>query len=162
MRKTGFDVTFNGDFEGVIRACAAREPTWITEELIEVYVDLHRAGKAHSVEVRVDERLAGGVYGVHLGAAFFAESMFHTVTDMSKVALANLVARLGQGGFQLLEVQYLTPHLASLGAIEIPHEEYLIRLQKALTGSSAFCSLNHLSARKRKAAFLFEPEPHGS
>jgi leucyl/phenylalanyl-tRNA--protein transferase len=133
MRAASFDVTFDRDFECVMRACAAREPTWITEDLIEVYVALYRAGKAHSVEVRVNGQLAGGVYGVHLGAAFFAESMFHSVTDMSKVALASLVARLRERAFQLLEVQYLTPHLASLGAIEIPHEEYLIRLQKALS-----------------------------
>ncbi len=135
MRAAGFDVTFDRDFESVMRACADREPTWITEDLIEVYVALYRAGKAHSVEVRVDGQLAGGVYGVHLGAAFFAESMFHSVTDMSKVALANLVARLRERRFQLLEVQYLTPHLASLGAIEISNEEYLVRLREALSQS---------------------------
>jgi leucyl/phenylalanyl-tRNA---protein transferase len=132
MRTARFEITFDRDFEGVMRACAAREPTWITEDLIEVYVALHRAGKAHSVEVRVDREVAGGVYGVQLGAAFFAESMFHSVTDMSKVALASLVARLRERNFQLLEVQYLTPHLASLGAIEIPHDEYLVRLRQAL------------------------------
>ncbi len=138
LRGAGFQVTFNRNFEGVMRACADRKPTWITEELIGVYVALHRSGKAHSVEVWVDGLLAGGVYGVHLGAAFFAESMFHRVTDMSKVALARLTAHLRDREFRLLEVQYLTPHLASLGAIEIPHKEYMERLKKALSAAAQF------------------------
>jgi len=93
---------------------------------------LHALGKAHSVEVWVDGRLAGGVYGVHLGGAFFAESKFHRVTDMSKVALAHLVERLGERGFVLLEVQYLTSHLAQFGVVEVPHREYMRQLKLAL------------------------------
>jgi leucyl/phenylalanyl-tRNA--protein transferase len=138
MRGTGYQVTFNREFENVMRACAERKPTWITEELIGVYVALHRAGKAHSVEVWVKGHLSGGVYGVHLGAAFFAESMFHRVTDMSKIALARLTAHLRECDFHLLEVQYLTSHLASLGAVEIPHKEYMTRLQDALAASAEF------------------------
>jgi leucyl/phenylalanyl-tRNA--protein transferase len=139
LRRGGFEVTHDRDFEAVMRACASgRDSTWITEEFIRVYGDLHREGKAHSVEVWADSRLAGGVYGLHLGGAFFAESMFHRATDMSKVALHALVARLGERGFALLEVQYLTPHLASLGAVEIPLEEYRRRLARALAMECAF------------------------
>jgi len=125
-------VTFDRDFAGVIASCAERKPTWISEEFFTVYGALHRAGKAHSVEVWVDGALAGGVYGVCLGAAFFAESKFHRVTDMSKVALAHLVWRLRERGFMLLEVQYRTEHLAQFGVVEIPHKEYLGRLRAAL------------------------------
>ena len=94
--------------------------------------ELHAQGKAHSVEVWVNGALAGGVYGVHLGGAFFAESKFHRVTDMSKVALTNLVWRLREHGFALLEVQYLTEHLAQFGVVEIPNREYMGRLRLAL------------------------------
>src|SRR5437763_12639728 len=113
-------------------ACAARKPTWINDEFLNVYTDLHRAGKAHSVEVWVDGALAGGIYGVSLGGAFFAESKFHHVTDMSKVALAHLVWRLQERKFALLEVQYLTEHLAQFGVGEISHREYMARLRIAL------------------------------
>ena len=132
MRRGGFEVTFDRDFAGVMAACAERRPTWISDEFREVYGELHRAGKAHSVEVWVDGRLAGGVYGVHLGGAFFAESKFHRVTDMSKVALTHLVWRLRQRGFALLEVQYLTEHLAQFGVVEISNKEYTGRLGLAL------------------------------
>jgi len=132
LRRGGFEVTFDRDFAGVMAACAERKPTWISDEFREVYGELHRAGKAHSVEVWVDGRLAGGVYGVHLGGAFFAESKFHRVTDMSKVALTHLVWRLRQRGFALLEVQYLTEHLAQFGVVEIPNKEYAGRLGLAL------------------------------
>jgi len=132
IRRGGFEVTFDRDFAGVMAACAARKSTWISGEFREVYGELHRTGKAHSVEVWVDGRLAGGVYGVHLGGAFFAESKFHCVTDMSKVALTHLVWRLRERGFALLEVQYLTEHLAQFGVVEIPNKEYLGRLRLAL------------------------------
>jgi leucyl/phenylalanyl-tRNA--protein transferase len=132
LRHGGFEVTFDQDFAGVMAACAERKPTWISDEFQEVYGELHRAGKAHSVEVWVDERLAGGVYGVHLGGAFFAESKFHRVTDMSKVALTHLVWRLRGRGFALLEVQYLTEHLSQFGVVEIPSKEYTARLRMAL------------------------------
>jgi leucyl/phenylalanyl-tRNA--protein transferase len=132
LRRSGFEVTFDRDFAGVMAACAERKPTWISDEFHAVYGELHRAGKAHSVEVWVEGGLAGGVYGVHLGGAFFAESKFHRVTDMSKVALTHLVWRLRERGFALLEVQYLTEHLAQFGVIEIPNKEYIGRLRLAL------------------------------
>ncbi len=135
MRK--FDVTFDTAFEAVMRACASRgdgepEETWITEDIIRVYSQLHREGHAHSVEVWVDGTLAGGTYGIHLGGAFFAESKFHSVRDMSKVALASLVARLNESGFQLLDVQYWTRHLSQFGVIEIDRNAYYWRLREAL------------------------------
>jgi leucyl/phenylalanyl-tRNA---protein transferase len=132
LAKNVFAATFDQDFTAVMRGCAQRQPTWITPEFVAAYSHLHRLGKAHSVEVWRGAQLAGGVYGVHLGGAFFAESMFHTVTDASKIALAKLVERLRERGFALLECQWLTPHLASLGAVEIPHKEYLRRLDAAL------------------------------
>jgi leucyl/phenylalanyl-tRNA--protein transferase len=133
LRQARFEVRFDTDFVGVMRGCADREDgTWISEEFIEVYGALHRMGKAHSVEVMLDGDLVGGTYGVTLGGAFMAESMFHRATDASKVALAALVERLNARGYILLDVQYLTPHLESLGAIEIPHRLYNDRLRRAL------------------------------
>jgi len=127
-----FAVTYDQAFTEVMRGCAGRKPTWINAAFIRGYNAMHGLGKAHSVEVWREGRLAGGTYGVHLGGAFFAESMFHTVTDASKVALAKLVERLNERGFALLEVQYLTSHLARFGVVEIPHEEYMGRLEAAL------------------------------
>jgi leucyl/phenylalanyl-tRNA---protein transferase len=133
IRQGRFEVRYDTDFVGVMRACGDREEgTWISEEFIEVYGALHRIGKAHSVEVLLDGELVGGTYGVALGGAFMAESMFHRVTDASKVALAALVERLNAHGYALLDVQYLTPHLASLGAVEIPHRMYYDLLRRAL------------------------------
>jgi leucyl/phenylalanyl-tRNA--protein transferase len=132
LRRGKFEVTFDRDFGGVMNACAEREPTWISQEFKNVYGELHAQGKAHSVEVWVNGALAGGVYGMHLGGAFFAESKFHRVTDMSKVALAHLVARLRERGFALLEVQYLTEHLAQFGVVEVSDREYMRRLGPAL------------------------------
>ncbi len=133
IRQGRFEVSFDRDFEGVMRACADREEgTWISEEFIAVYGALHRVGKTHSVEVWRNGRLVGGTYGVALGGAFMGESMFHRETDASKVALAALVERLNARGYALLDVQYLTPHLQSLGAVEIPHRVYYDRLRRAL------------------------------
>ena len=132
LRRGGFEVTFDRDFAAVMAACAERPSTWISREFMEVYGVLHQQRKAHSVEVWVEGRLAGGTYGVHLGGAFFAESKFHRVTDMSKIALTNLVWRLKERGFALLEVQYLTGHLAQFGAVEVSHKEYVRRLEEAL------------------------------
>jgi leucyl/phenylalanyl-tRNA--protein transferase len=132
LRKGLFDVTYDQDFAGVMRGCGNREPTWITPEFMRAYGELHRLGKAHSVEVWQEGRLVGGTYGVHLGGAFFAESKFHTVTDASKVALARLVERLRERGFALLEVQWVTPHLTQFGAVEILDREYIRRLKAAL------------------------------
>ena len=132
LRRGTFRVTFDADFVGVVQGCADREETWISEPIAALYAELHRMGHAHSVEVWEDERLVGGVYGVVLGAAFFGESMFSRRTDASKVALAHLVERLRAGGFALFDTQFLTPHLTSLGAIEISRLEYRHRLAKAL------------------------------
>ena len=138
LRRGGFTVTFDQDFRGVMEACAQRKSTWISGEFLEIYGELHRSGKAHSVEVWVEGALAGGVYGLCLGGAFFAESKFHRVTGMSKVALAHLVARLREREFALLEVQYLTEHLAQFGAVEISHKEYMARLRAALKLQCSF------------------------
>lgn len=135
LRQGRFRVTFNQAFAAVMDACADRGPgedTWINDDIRAAYQELHARGKAHSVEIWVDDALAGGLYGVHLGGAFFAESKFHRVRDMSKVALAQLVFRLRERGFALLEVQYLTEHLRQFGTVTIPHREYLRRLEAAL------------------------------
>ncbi len=132
LKLARFEVSFDRDFAGVMDACGDREETWITPKIKQLYQQMFREGNAHSVEVWVDGKLAGGTYGGHLGGAFFAESKFHRVTDMSKVALASLVRHLRERGFALLEVQYLTEHLSQFGTIEIPHREYLKRLEAAL------------------------------
>lgn len=134
----GFAVTADTDFAGVVTACASRPETWINAGIFRLYAELHRMGHAHSVEVRRDGRLVGGVYGVVLGAAFFGESMFSTETDASKVALAWLMHRLRAGGFTLFDTQFLTPHLASLGAVEIPRADYRRRLAQALHRTARF------------------------
>jgi len=133
IRRGRFEIRVDSDFEGVMRGCADRpEGSWINDRFVEVYGALHRAGKAHSVEAWREGRLVGGTYGVALGGAFMAESMFHRETDASKVALAALVQRLRERNFTLLDVQYVTPHLESLGAIEISRREYERRLARAL------------------------------
>lgn len=140
VRQARFEVTVDREFEGVMRACAERpdDGTWISADILETYVTLHRLGIAHSVEVRRDGRLVGGLYGVHLGGAFFGESMFHRETDASKVALVSLVDRLRRRGFTLLDTQWVTPHLAQFGATEIPRVEYLKRLRQALKRECVF------------------------
>jgi leucyl/phenylalanyl-tRNA--protein transferase len=133
IKRATFEIRLDSDFEGVMRNCADRpEGTWISERFVEVYAALHRAGKAHSVEAWREGRLVGGVYGLALGGAFMAESMFHRETDASKVALAALCSRLRDRGFVLLDVQYVTPHLESLGAVEITRGDYERRLAEAL------------------------------
>ena len=134
LRRGAFEVHVNRGFEAVMRACAeAREDgTWISEAIIESYVALHHLGLAHSIETWRDGQLVGGLYGVQLGGAFFGESMFHRVTDASKVALVALVERLVARRFALLDIQWTTPHLAQFGAIEIPRRAYLARLEGAL------------------------------
>jgi len=138
IRRGGYTVTINRDFAGVMTACADHDDTWISAEFIEVFTALHHRGQAHSLEVRVDGLLAGGVYGVHFGAAFFAESMFHRVTDMSKVALVSLAERLVARGFRLLDVQYQSDHLTRFGVVEIPNREYQRLLTRALETSAEF------------------------
>jgi len=138
LKKQQFQVTFNRDFQAVMRGCADRDSTWITADIYRTYYTLHQQGRAHSVEVWVDDELAGGVYGVHIGGAFFAESKFHRVTDMSKVALVHLVWRLRERGFRLLEVQYLTEHLSQFGVREVSDREYQVRLADALAVECTF------------------------
>ena len=132
LRRGGFTITADRAFPEVIRACASRPGVWITPKLLAVYEEMHRRGKAHSLEVWAGGRLAGGIFGVHLGGAFFAESKFHRVTDMSKVALVTLLERLRGAGFALFDVQYWTPHLAQFGAVEIARQHYEARLRTAL------------------------------
>jgi leucyl/phenylalanyl-tRNA--protein transferase len=139
MRRTDYGIRFNTDFVGVMRGCADRyDGTWISEEFIEVYSALHSMGVAHCVETWMDGKLVGGAYGIAIGGAFMAESMFHYRTDASKLALAALVDRLRTRGFTLLDTQYLTSHLESLGAVEIPHRVYYEHLRRALRQNCSF------------------------
>jgi len=133
VRQSRFDVRIDTAFEAVMRACATRDDTWISEDILRSYVALHGLGFAHAVETWQDDRLVGGLYGVAIGGAFFGESMFHTVTDASKVALVSLVERLQTRGYALLDTQWVTPHLAQFGGTEIPRADYLDRLATALT-----------------------------
>jgi leucyl/phenylalanyl-tRNA--protein transferase len=132
LKKRIFEVRINTAFEQVMRCCAEREETWISEEIVASYIGLHHFGHAHSVETWQEGALVGGLYGVAIGGAFFGESMFSKVREASKVALALLVERMRERRFELLDTQYLTPHLASLGAVEISREEYLRLLTRAL------------------------------
>lgn len=136
VRSDRFRVTSDICFVDVMKACAApapdRDQSWINDEILRLYTALHASGHAHSIECWRDDRLVGGLYGVSLGAAFFGESMFSRERDASKVALVHLVARLIEGGYELLDTQFITSHLAQFGTIEIPRTEYLRRLDKAL------------------------------
>jgi leucyl/phenylalanyl-tRNA---protein transferase len=132
LKKRPFEVRFDSAFEQVMRECARRDETWINEEIIESYVNLHERGCAHSVECWQNDMLAGGLYGVAIGGAFFGESMFHIVTDASKVALCALVQRLRSQGFTLLDTQWITPHLRTFGAFEVPRAIYLQLLGASL------------------------------
>ncbi len=138
LKKAVFEIRINTAFEEVMRSCAARDETWINDEILQSYVHLHDLGYAHSVEAWVDGRLAGGLYGVALGGAFFGESMFHRVTDASKVALCALVERLISRGFTLLDTQWLTPHLQTFGALEIPRSVYRQLLAASLCKDAQF------------------------
>jgi len=138
LRQGRFTVTRDQAFGEVIRGCATREETWINAEIERATLGLHAAGHAHSIECWHGEQLVGGVYGVRLGRAFFGESMFSRATDASKVALAWLVARLRVGHFTLLDCQFMTAHLASLGAVTVARDTYVELLSAALgTGSAA-------------------------
>ena len=140
IRRGKFRVTINRCFERVIRACADRKPTWISPEIVEIYAELHHTGFAHSVEAWREGELAGGLYGVGVGAAFFGESMFHYATAASKVALVALVQHLRERRFLLLDTQYLTEHLARFGAYTIPRQRYLKLLAEALSTPREFTS----------------------
>lgn len=146
LKRHLFEIRFDCAFERVIRACANRTSTWISEEIISSYLNLHNAGYAHSVEAwsrpsvkdNGSPKLVGGLYGVAIGAAFFGESMFYRVSYASKVALAHLAEHLQSQGFELHDVQMMTPTLQLFGAQQIPREEYLKRLQNALSKHSKF------------------------
>jgi leucyl/phenylalanyl-tRNA--protein transferase len=132
IRQRPFGITWDRDFEGVMRGCAEREETWIDETIVRSYLELHRLGCAHSVECHDADGLQGGLYGVALGRVFFGESMFSRRTDASKVALVEMVGRLRGCGFRLFDTQWLTPHLEQFGAFEVPRDEYLGMLADAL------------------------------
>ena len=142
IRQGHFDVTVNAAFPAVIRACAepsdGREKTWINRTILDLYGELHRMGHAHSVEAWDGTDLAGGLYGVSLGRAFFGESMFSRKPDASKVCLVHLVERLRQRGFVLLDTQFTTGHLKRFGAIDVPRDDYEALLAEALVGEAEF------------------------
>jgi leucyl/phenylalanyl-tRNA--protein transferase len=145
VRSDAFTVSINTAFKAVIDGCAEPQPgrdnTWINKRIRDLYTGLHEIGHCHSVEVWRDGDLVGGLYGVSLGRAYFGESMFHRVRDASKVALVHLVARLIAVGFELLDTQYVTEHLRSFGAIEIPRRRYTTLLDRAIKGEADFFKL---------------------
>ena len=139
IRRQPFEIRIDGAFREVVLACADRpEGTWITAEIVKAYTELNRLGFAHSVEAWHEDSLVGGLYGVSIGGAFFGESMFHHRRDASKVALAHLVERLRSRGFTLLDIQFMTAHLKRFGAVEIPRDDYLMLLRKAVAEPVAF------------------------
>lgn len=152
IRQERFEIKVNTSFREVVLACAetspGREKTWINNKIINLYTDLHAQNHAHSVEIWYEGKLAGGLYGVQLKAAFFGESMFSKITDASKVALAYLVGRLIYGGFRLLDTQFVTDHLSQFGALEVPRAEYHRQLYLALDSEADFHDLpaNYSSA----------------
>jgi len=138
VRQGRFEIVIDRDFDGVMRGCADREETWITEPIVAAYMALHRQGLAHSIEAYKDGKLVGGIYGVSLGGAFMGESMFSRATDASKVCLVHLVERLRARGYSLFDVQFLTSHLQRFGAVEIPRKDYLRWLGRALRKECRF------------------------
>ncbi|MFN4016863.1 MAG: leucyl/phenylalanyl-tRNA--protein transferase [Reyranella sp.] len=142
VRGRHFEVSADTAFAETVRACAEPRPghpeSWINEPIVELYTQLHARGHAHSVECRREGRLVGGLYGVSIGAAFFGESMFSRERDASKVALVHLVARLIIGGFALLDCQFMTDHLRSFGAVEIPRDDFKTLLAEAIDRPASF------------------------
>ncbi len=153
LNKNAFEIRINRDFEGVMRQCAApriqEEGTWISEDIIRAYTRLHDLGMAHSVETYQDGKLVGGLYGVAVGAAFFGESMFHHVSNASKVAFHALIGILRERNFKLLDTQFINDNVRRFGAIEIPKVEYLARLRQAITIKTHFTEpdLEHMFQR---------------
>jgi leucyl/phenylalanyl-tRNA--protein transferase len=165
LKSGKFETTADRAFHDVVKRCAEatenRPGTWINSQIEEAVLRLHQIGAAHSIETWHDGQLVGGLYGIRLGRAFFGESMFSRMTDASKVAMAHLVARLRAGGFELLDCQFQTPHLESLGAIEISKERYSVVLDSAL-GSSAPAALSSASADFGALDCLPDPDPPSS
>ena len=143
LMKEDYDVQVSSAFAQVVSACAERAETWINQTIYDLYCDLAKQGKAHSIEIWQEQRLIGGIYGVVDGSAFFGESMFSRERDTSKMALAYLIHRLFHTGFTLFDTQFLTPHLASLGAINISRTEYHKRLRAALLKKANFLDKNY-------------------
>jgi leucyl/phenylalanyl-tRNA--protein transferase len=137
LKQQPFELRWNTAFHEVMLGCASRKETWIDDSIVASYMELHRLGHAHSVECWDSDGLQGGLYGVSLPGVFFGESMFSRKTDASKIALVELVTRLRGHGFQLLDTQWLTPHLKTFGGHEVPREEYLRLLETALASGSA-------------------------
>jgi leucyl/phenylalanyl-tRNA--protein transferase len=159
LRADKFAVTADRAFADVIAACADREETWINSDIERAVLSLHRLGHAHSIEVWKDEALVGGLYGISLGRAFFGESMFSRATDASKVALAWLVARLKVGGYELLDCQFMTGHLASLGAVAVPRDRYVALLATALGEGASGAGAGASAAGAWSPADFFALDP---
>lgn len=132
INKNKFKVTYSENFKEIMKLCGQRSETWITEEFVKAYTTMHNMGAAQSVEIWLDDRIVGGVYGVNLGGAFFAESMFYRVSNASKIALYYLIEKLKENNFILLECQFMTDHIKSLGAEEVDDENYQKVLQQAI------------------------------
>lgn len=153
LNKNVFEIQVNRNFEGVMRQCAApriqEEGTWISEDIIRAYTRLHDLGMAHSIEAYQEGKLVGGLYGVSIGAAFFGESMFHHVSNASKVAFHALISILRERNFKLLDTQFINDNVRRFGAIEIPKAEYLARLRQAIAMKARFTEpdLNHIFQR---------------
>lgn len=160
LKQNEFTVKVDSDFATVIEGCASvgaeRDSTWINATIRSVYGELFARGVCHTIEVWAGEDLVGGLYGLAIGGAFFGESMFHRRTNASKIALAHLVARLRAGGFILLDTQFVTPHLQSLGGIEIPRETYERLLAEALLVRGDFSALDRMVTEPSRASFGFE------
>lgn len=140
LRKDDYTVTLNQSFHRVVTACAARPDTWINDPLRQLYAQLHDMGHAHSIEIHGQNGLIGGVFGLSVGGAFCGESMFSAARDGSKIALAYLIHHLRESGFTLFDTQFITPHLASLGAVEIPRSTYRRQLRQALLRNPRFAT----------------------
>ncbi len=147
LNKNLFEIRIDADFEQVMRHCALprtnEDSTWISEEIVDAYTELHDMGLAHSVETYIDNRLVGGLYGVSLGAAFFGESMFYLEPNASKVAFHHLILILREQKFELLDSQFINDNVRRYGAVEIPKTEYLTRLRQALRRKTKFISVNN-------------------
>jgi leucyl/phenylalanyl-tRNA--protein transferase len=158
VRTTPFTVTIDRDFEAVIDGCAEPKPdrkrTWINTRIRRIYRALFEGGHCHTVEVYDGEELVGGLYGVSLGRAFFGESMFHHARDASKIALVHLVARLKAGGYRLLDTQFVTEHLKSFGAVEVPKRRYHKVLEEAITGEADFFALPETISGEQALAII--------
>lgn len=161
IRQDRYEIRADSDYEGVLDGCAApgpeREGTWINARIRALYRALYDSGTVHTVEAWSDGTLMGGLYGVSLGGAFFGESMFHRARDASKVALAHLVARLRAGGYRLLDTQFVTDHLATLGAVAVPKREYHRRLAEAIAVEADFRALPSTVSGAEVLALLRSP-----